>query len=300
MNLTDNLQTAANLVLGKLQSWLETFVSMLPNLLVAIVVAVAFWHLGKLIGRGLRKGLRRVMDNAQAAGLVGTMASIGVKVAGCFIALSILQLDKAVTSLLAGVGIIGLALGFAFQDLAANFVSGVMMTVRNPFRVGDLVRIGEDMGVVEKVDLRTTSLRRLDGELTLIPNRRVYENTMINYARARSRRVEVAVGVSYDDDLEQAEEAATEALESLEMRVDGRPVDVFYTGFGGSSIDLICRFWIAALDQRSFVAARSEAIKAIKHHFDAAQISIPFPIRTLELAEPLAIEGVIDDERHAA
>lgn len=290
MNLTDNLHAAASLVLTKLQSWLETLIAMLPNLLVALLVAVAFWKVGRVVGKGLSKGLKRVMDNGQAAGLLSTIGAMAVRIAGIFVALSILQLDKAVTSLLAGVGIIGLALGFAFQDLAANFVSGVLMTMRRPFKVGDLVQIGTDMGVVEQVDLRTTSMRQLDGELLLVPNRRVYENTLINFARARSRRVEVAVGVGYDDDLEQAQAAAEDALCDLDVRDPARPVDVLFTGFGGSSIDMVCRFWITAVDQRSFSQAKSAAIVAIKAAFDAAEVSIPFPIRTLEFAESAPVE----------
>lgn len=292
--MTESLSNAADLVLNKLSGWIETLIKMLPNLLVAVLVMVVFWQIAKVVNRGARRGLTRVMENGQAAGLISTMLTLAVRIAGIFVALSILQLDKAVTSLLAGVGILGLALGFAFQDLAANFVSGVLMTMRRPFRIGDLVKIGDEMGVVETVDLRTTSMRQLDGQLIIVPNRKVYENTLINFARAEARRVEVIVGVSYDDALETAQSAAEDALMALEFRNAERPIDVFYTGFGGSSIDMVCRFWIDDIGQRTFMQARSAGIMAIKQAFDAANISIPFPIRTLELTKSPALSTLIE------
>jgi small conductance mechanosensitive channel len=295
--ITNSLSNAADLVLNKLSGWTETLIKMLPNLLVAILVVLLFWQVAKLVNRGARRGLNRVMENGQAAGLISTLLTLAVRIAGIFVALSILQLDKAVTSLLAGVGILGLALGFAFQDLAANFVSGVLMTVRRPFRIGDLVKIGDEMGVVEEVDLRTTSMRQLNGQLIIVPNRKVYENTLINFARAQARRVEVAVGVSYDDDLETAKAAAEEALCGLEIRTESRPVDVFYTGFGGSSIDMICRFWIDDIGQRAYLDARSVGIMAIAKAFGSAGVSIPFPIRTLELTESPALDTLIEAQK---
>lgn len=298
--LTKSLSSATDLVVEKLSGWLETLITMLPNLLIAVVVVLLFWKVAKWVNRGMRNGLGRVMDNRQAAGLLSTIATLGVRIAGIFVALSILQLDKAVTSLLAGVGILGLALGFAFQDLAANFVSGVLMTMKRPFRMGDLVKIGDDLGFIEQVDLRTTSMRQLNGQLIIIPNRRIYENTLMNYARAQSRRVEVAVGVSYDDDLEAAKDIAERVLEGLAVRHASRPVDVVYTGFGGSSIDMVCRFWITETGQGDFLAARSDAIMAIKRAFDDAEISIPFPIRTLELSSAPVLEEYLQDERSAA
>lgn len=295
--ITNSLSNAADLVLGKLSTWTEALIKMLPNLLVAVLVVLVFWQVAKLVKRTAGRGLNRVMENGQAAGLISTVLGLMVRIAGIFVALSILQLDKAVTSLLAGVGILGLALGFAFQDLAANFVSGVLMTMRRPFRIGDLVKIGDELGVVEKVDLRTTSMRQVNGQLIIVPNRKVYENTLINFTQSESRRVEVAVGVSYDDDLDAAKAAAEGALEGLEIRNDSKPIDVFYTGFGGSSIDMICRFWIDDVGQRAFLAARSVGIIAVKKAFDAAEISIPFPIRTLELTESPALDTLIEVQK---
>ncbi len=269
-------------LLDKLESWLTALVDMLPNLAVAALTVVAASFAAKWIGRSVHRVLSRVVHSEQIAGLLGKLAYLAVIAGGLFAALSILQLEKTVTSLLAGVGIVGLALGFAFQDIAANFVSGVLMAVRRPFSVGDLVKISDFFGRVDKVDLRATRLTKLSGETVIIPNKDVFQNAIENFTDTKCRRVDIEVGVSYGDDLEHAREVALDAVSSLSERDTSRDVELFYTGFGASSVDFTLRFWIVDADQQPYLSARSAAILAIKRAFDDAGITIPFPIRTLD------------------
>ncbi len=283
MNFSDLLGTLA----GKLESWLETMVAMLPNLVVAIGIVALAGLLSKYLTRAVERGLRRVIQSPQLVGLLAQIARVAVISGGLFIALGVLQLDKTVTSLLAGIGIVGLALGFAFQDIAANFVSGVLMALRNPFAVDDLVKISDHFGHVKRIDLRATRLTLLSGETVIIPNKDVFQSAITNYTETECRRVELSVGVSYGDDLAEVREIATSAVEAFEGRDQDREVELFYTGFGGSSIDFELRFWIREPDQKAFLSARSEAIMAIKAAFDENGVTIPFPIRTLDFG----IEG---------
>lgn len=283
MDFSDLLGTLA----GKLERWLETMVSMLPNMVVAIAIIALAGLLSRYLTSWTQRGLRRVVKSPQLVGLIAQIARISVICGGLFIALGVLQLDKTVTSLLAGIGIVGLAVGFAFQDIAANFVSGVLMALRNPFAIGDLVKISEHFGHVQRIDLRATRLTQLSGETVILPNKDVFQSAIINYTETECRRVEVMVGVSYGDDLAKVREIATGAVEALECRDLEREVELFYTGFGGSSIDFELRFWIREADQGAFLSARSEAIMAIKAAFDANDVTIPFPIRTLDFG----IEG---------
>lgn len=278
-------------LLDKLESWLNTIVDMLPNVAVAIVVVVAFGLAAKWVSRGVGRALQRFVGSPQLLILVTKLVQIAMVAAGAFVALDILHLDKAVTSLLAGVGIVGLALGFAFQDIAANFVSGVLMAIRRPFAIGDLIEVADHFGRVDAIDLRTTQLTRLSGETVIIPNKDVSQNPLINYTKTQCRRIDVEVGVSYGDDLERARELALGAARELELRDHDRQVELFFTGFGSSSIDFVLRFWVKDASQRAFLEARSEAIIAIKRVFDDEGITIPFPIRTLDFGivggEPL-------------
>ena len=286
--LSTQLSNATDNVVDKVTGWLTQAIAMLPNLVVAILVLVLFVVAAKVVRRVLDRVLSRVSDNAQVRSLLTTVAYVAVIAIGTFVALGVLELDKTVTSLLAGVGILGLALGFAFQDIASNFVSGVLLAFRRPFREGDLIESNDLFGKVESINLRSTLIRKPTGQIVYMPNQDVFTNPIINYSRLGERRVDVAVGVSYDDDLEKARRVTIEALEGLEMRYADRPVEVFYNEFGGSSINFVARFWIAFSDkQPEFLHAQSEAIIAIKKAFDANGISIPFPIRTLDLGDNL-------------
>jgi small conductance mechanosensitive channel len=276
--MTDNFQP----VFEKLAAWREQAVAMLPNLVVAILVLVLFWLLAKLMRTLVKKGVGRVSENVAVTRLIATLTYLLVLVIGVVVALGVLKLDDTVTSVLAGAGIIGLALAFAFQDAAENLISGVVISVRQPFRVGDLIEPNGHMGTVENITLRSTALRRPAGQLVLITNATVFKNPLINYTETLDRRVDLEIGVSYGDDLEQVVEVAIAALDGLEGRNLEREAEFFYTGFGGSSVDFVLRFWLLDAYQGSFLAARHRAIIAVKKAFDAAGITIPFPIRTLD------------------
>ena len=128
-----------NIVVEKLIEWTEQFAKLLPNFVLAIIVLVVFVFVGKLIRNISEKLLNRTLKNRSLSSLVSKVIYIIVVTIGAFVALGLLNLDKTVTSLLAGAGIIGLALGFAFQDIATNFIAGFFMAVKRPFKIGQVI-----------------------------------------------------------------------------------------------------------------------------------------------------------------
>ena len=288
MNLDQTLQQ----VVAKFASWLETAILLLPNLVGALIVVFAFWLLARLARGVVRTVLRRVSNNRQIVGLLATLSYVGIMAIGAFIALGILNLDKTVTALLAGVGVIGLALGFAFQDLAANFMSGVLMAIRRPFEIDHVIETNGFMGMVEDISLRSTLLRTFQGQIVMLPNKEVFGNPLVNYSLRRKRRVDLSCGVAYGDDLEQVRQVALAAVSKLQLRDTNREVELFFNEFGDSSINFSVRFWIDFVTQTDFLRAQSEAIIAVKKAFDEADITIPFPIRTLDF-------GVVGGEKLA-
>lgn len=280
-----DIQAALGDAWGKVIGWTEGMVESLPNLIAALLVLLVFWGLSRVVRRVVERIAGRVADQPEINRLIASAAHIAVLAIGLVLALGVLNLDKTVTSLLAGAGILGLALGFAFQDIAENFIAGIILNLRNQFTEGDIVESGDYMGVVERVQLRATVVRTFTGQRVLIPNAQVFKNPVINYTQFRQRRVDLAVGVSYGDDLEEARRVAIEAVEAVEGRAEDRPVDLYYEEFGSSSINFTIRFWIPfGTKQTDFLRARSEAIMRIKRAFDDAGITIPFPIRTLDFA----------------
>lgn len=273
---------AAGQVYGKLEGWLTTLIDMLPNMAVALVVIILFGILGFVVKRSILRFSRKVNSNVSLVILMANVANITILAAGLFVALSVLNLDKTVTSLLAGAGIIGLALGFAFQDTAANFIAGVFMAFRKPIRVGDIIESQDFMGTVQNLNLRTTVVHTFQGQEVLIPNKDVFGNAIVNFTKTGERRVDIPIGVSYGDDLEKAEKVALDAVKDLDGLMESKETTLFYDGFGDSSINFTIRLWTAVPEQPSFLQVRSDAIKAIKKAFDENDITIPFPIRTLD------------------
>lgn len=276
-------------LVDKLQGWLAALILMLPNFVAAVIVVMVAALIARLVRRAVHGVLRRTSSYTTVNNLLATIAYGFVLGVGVFTALGILQLSTAVTSLLAGVGIIGLALGFAFQDLASNFIAGVLLSIRRPFIEGDLIEKGDYLGTVTEINLRSTRLRTLQGQTVIIPNADVFTNPVVNYSTGE-RRVDLRCGVAYGDDLEKAREVALAAVRGVEGVNLERPVDLYYEEFGDSSIDFVLRFWIAFQRQPDFLRARSEAVIAVKKAFDESGITIPFPIRTLDF-------GVVGGER---
>lgn len=278
----EGLERAYHLILGKLTRWGETGVKQLPNIAVALLILIGLWIVAKVARSLTRRGLGRTRLPSSLVALLAQVVYLLFVSVGTFIALSVLNLDKAVTSLLAGVGIVGLALSFAFQDIATNFISGLIMILQRPLKSGDLVKTNDFIGYVERVGLRSLVLRDLDGQRVLIPSKDVFQNAITNFSTESERRVNLAVGVSYGEDLERVEQITVEAVERLPFVLGSRAVSVHWNGFGGSSIDFMLRFWIGQSDQASYNAALAGALKAVKEAYDTHDIMIPFPIRTLD------------------
>lgn len=296
------LETAhlVDIVWDKLLGWIEGFIAMLPNLAVALLVILAFALLARYAERLVQASAERASVNAQVASLAGVSTRIGLFGLGIFLALGLLDLQKTAMSLLAGVGVVGLALGFAFQDIASNFMSGVIMATRRPFEIGDLVESGGTMGFVDRLTLRATFIRNFDGQFVILPNKDVLQSPLINYSRRGRRRVRVPVGVAYDTDLERAREVAREAIVDVPGLDPEQGAQAVFSGFGGSSIDLDVYFWLdLSLEDADYLQARSEGVIAIKKAFDEADIEIPFPIRTLSWPEALRIRRR-DDEQESS
>ena len=279
---TSEINDAYGLIAGKVETWITGFIEMLPNLVVALIILIVFYVIGKFARKGVSNLLGRVSVNKTITNLLETIISISIIGIGVFIALSILQLDGAVTSLLAGAGIIGLALGFAFQDIASNFISGVILSIRHPFGIGDIISTNDFYGTVVKLNLRNTILRTVTGQIVYIPNKAVFEKPLENFTSTGERRIDLSCGISYGDDLEKAREVATEAVNNLEHVQSNRGIEFYFDEFGSSSINFKIRFWVAFAKNPDFWDARSEAIIAISKAFNANDIMIPFPIRTLD------------------
>ncbi len=277
-----DLEKAYRLIVEKLSLWAAGFVRMLPNLLLAALVIVLGFYVAKWIRNLSVRVARRITRHAAVNNLFSSFIYIAVIGVTLFVALSILQLDKAVTSILAGAGIAGIALAFAFQDIAANFMAGILITIRRPFQIGDMISTNDYTGKVIAISLRDTVIKTFQGQHVIIPNKEIFSKPLENYSRAGRRRLDLIVGVSYGEDLEKVKQVTLKACEGVSVRDKEQPLKLFYTEFSDSSINYVLQLWLNSPEQPIFWQGQSEAIQAIKKAYDENGITIPFPIRTLD------------------
>ncbi len=280
--LMTNFNSAIQIVTEKLQSWIHHFIAMLPNFVIAVLVIIVFYLIARLVSKVLTVTLNKLSSNIAINKVIASFARIAIMLAAAFIALGTLELDKTVTSLLAGVGIAGLAIGFAFKDAIANLLSGLYITFKSTVNVGDIVEFGDHMGTVSSIGLRAVKIDTFQGQEVVIPNRLIFEDIYTHYTVNKIRRIDLNVGISYGDDLQHVEDITIAAIRKLKGLLPHKPVDLYFLEFGDSSINFEVRYWIQFNKQTDYLKALSDGIKNIKTAFDENNITIPFPIRTLD------------------
>lgn len=247
-----------------------------------VLMAVAVLAASVMLAVVLRQLLVRFVDRGDSdrhtGRLIGRFVSVVIVAIGLVYALE--TAGVAVGPLLGALGVGGIALAFAAQDILSNFIAGVLLQVRRPFRVGEQIGSGDYEGTVEDVNLRTVKLTTYDGLTVYLPNAEVLQAPIVNYTRTPLNRTSLTVGVAYDSDLEAVQELALEACSRAEGVQAGPPVEVWVEEFGDSSINLAVRYWHAS-DIATRWRVRNAVALSVKRAFDDAGVTIPFPQRTL-------------------
>jgi len=181
-----------------------------------------------------------------------------------------------------------LAIGFAMQNVIANFVAGVFIFTEQPFRIGDWIEWEGNAGVVEDISLRVSRVRTFDNELLTVPNSQLTDNVIKNPVAKERLRMKFLFGIGYDEDIERANEIIVEEAETHPDILDDPAPTVRLTELGDSHVGLQARIWIAEPSRADFVRIRGEYVTAVKERFDEEGIEIPFPTRTLEGALDLS------------
>ena len=258
-------------IYNELLDWARQGLRLVPRLVVAVLVLVFFTVLSRWVKRWVAAGLHRVSNNQSLVNLTGAIVRFVLLAVGVFVALGVVGLEKTVTSLLAGAGVIALAIGFAFQDLTANFISGTVIALARPIQVGDTVETNGFQGRVLDVKLRSIVLDNGQGQTVEIPSKDVFQKPIINFSRSGERRIDVLAGLSYADDLAKAQQAAQVAVRQLPFVLPHHPVDLNFRNFADTQVQFTLSCWINPV-QTDPLAAQSEVIKAVKRAFDEAGV----------------------------
>ncbi|MEM6751712.1 MAG: mechanosensitive ion channel family protein [Cyanobacteria bacterium P01_C01_bin.38] len=200
---------------------------------------------------------------------------VGILLA-CVIAFPGLSLGDIVATL----GLSSVAIGFAFQDIFKNFFAGILILLQQPFRIGDQIVVNDCEGTVDQIDIRTTEIITYTGERVVIPNSTVFTSIVRVRTAFPHRRTDLAVGVDYNTSLSQASDILERTISQVEGVLDKPEPEIDLVSFGDSSIDFLVRYWTSSR-QKQVRHVQTKAILSIKQAFDKANISIPYPIRTL-------------------
>ncbi|HEX7324660.1 MAG TPA: mechanosensitive ion channel [Rhodanobacteraceae bacterium] len=282
-----DLAKATGLILQKLQAWLQAFISDLPNLLVAIVVLIIGLIVARHVRRLTRSGLARLTpENRTLHNFTATLAYAASVALVIFMVLQLLHLGQVVTTALAGAGIAGLGIAFAFRDIAANFISGIFLMFRRPFHIGDAVKADGYEGFVESIELRDTTIRTYSGQIVTIPNREVLQNPIVNFTRFGKRRADVTGSVSKSNDLRHVREVALAALAGVPGVIPGS-IDFLFEEITDSVVHFHVQMWVASDQRLPWQTFVSEAIITVNTAFQEHGVEVSNDHYTLDMGDGL-------------
>lgn len=239
------------------------------------------------VARGLVSRAARGEDDEPAAEAVGR--TVGLVLAAIALLCALGVLGVRLGPLVGALGIGGIALAFAGQNILANFLASIILQLRHPFRRGDQIAVAGCEGTVDDVNFRTVVLRTFDGQRVMVPCAQVLTNPIVNHTTLGRRRTTVQVGVAYDTDLDTALTVLRRALREVQGVLERPTPEVWVESFADSGITLAVRFWHPP-DIATLWRTRSEVAVAVKQALDKAGIRIPFPQRVLHFGDDVSPE----------
>ncbi|UOR14814.1 mechanosensitive ion channel family protein [Qipengyuania aquimaris] len=281
---------------AQLQEMAEGFVESLPSLAIALFIVIITWIVARFAVKISDMIVGRTEIRASLKNLVDTAVRLTIWIIGLFVAAVVVIPDLTPASLLAGLGIGAVAIGFAFQDIFENFFAGILIMLREKMRIGDIIECEGITGKVEHITLRETHVRKLSGELTVVPNSILFKNPVEIFTDEDQRRHEVVVGVSYDTNLDHAATVIRRAVEGIDDVLASKGIDIFAQEFNSSSVDFLVRWW-AGSTPRSGWESKDKVVRGIKSALDEAGIEIPFPYVTHTFKETVPVSKLGDSSK---
>lgn len=288
-----------NPALDRMRDRFEQFVAFSPLILVALSAGTLLTVFGLWLARRSWPW-DRIAPNAFIADIYRQIVRLTFVVLGIVLALDLLNATALLGTILGAAGIVGLAIGFAVRDTVENFISSIMLSIRQPFRPKDLVEIDGECGHVIRLTSRATILLSLDGNHIRIPNATVFKAKITNFTRNDERRFSFVIGVDPDADLAQAQAVMLAALQELPFVLDTPGPAVWVEGLGHSTIDITAAGWIKQ-HETGIGMAKGEAIRIVKARLEEAGIGMPDPAyRILGGAAPVATPAAPEADKPAS
>lgn len=260
----------------------EGFFFLLPNLVLALIVFVIFFFVGRAVRSLVRRATRRHRQARNLGLVLGRLAQGLTILVGLFVALSIVIPTFKAGDLVQLLGISGVAIGFAFRDILQNFLAGILILLTEPFQLEDQIVFKDFEGTVEEIQTRATTIRTYDGRRVVIPNAELFTNSVTVNTAFDYRRLEYDVGIGYGDDIEQAKQLMLAAIRSVDEVLTDPAPDVLVMELAESSVNIRARWWIRPPRRIDDLNSRDKVISAIKQKLYVEHgIDLPYPTRQI-------------------
>ena len=249
---------------------------------IALITALVIFYVGRMVVRMVTRGMRKVMDARQVDKTLVTFVSnlVNMILMVVVVIAAVGALGVQTTSFIAILGAAGLAVGLALQGSLSNFAAGVLIVLFRPYKVGDWIEGGGVSGSVEEVQILTTVLKTGDNKRVIIPNSQIMGTTITNYSANDTRRVDMVVGVSYEDDLDKVRKTIEELVAADDRILDEPAPTVAVSELADSSVNFVVRPWVNSAD---YWGVYFDLTEAIKKRFDQEDITFPFPQQDVHL-----------------
>ncbi len=268
-------------------------VQKLPAIAMGLGILVFAGILAKLVALAARKILGRRMKPL-LRDVAARALSIPVLILGVYLVLQVFGLTRLATTVLGGTGVVGLVAGIAFRDILENFLASILISMRNPFLIGDLVEVSGHTGIVQRVTTRGTVLMDMDGNHVQIPNATIYKSTIRNFTANPNRRESFEVGIGYENEISAAQEIALEILNGHPAVLKDPEILVLVDRLGAATVNLKLYYWYDGARYNG-LKVRSSLIRLVKRAFMTAGISLPDEARELVFPDGVPVRMIEDD-----
>lgn len=262
------------LAIEQLDSWLDGFVRLLPNIVAAIIVALLFYGIAKLMYYLMVRALKS-QDRENLGRVAGGFVKWVIFIIGFLIAATIVVPTLKVGDVVAGLGVSSVAIGFAFKDILQNWLAGLLILLRQPFEIGDQIVVGDYEGTVERIETRATIIKQYDNQRILVPNSDIYTNSIKIKTANPYIRSQYDVGIGYGDSIDEAAAAIRKVVQQVEGVEQDKPIEVLPWDLAASWVTMRVRWWTNS-QRPAVVKTYTKVIQSIKEALDDAHIDMPY------------------------
>ena len=264
-----------------------------PLTVVSLLILLLAWVASRGVMALASRSLRRRIASPLLLHLVARSLSIPVILIGLYLVLQVAGLTRLAITVLGGTGLAGIVLGLAFREIVANALASILLSVRNPFRAGDWIKVGEYQGIVQNLNMRTTVLLTLDGNHVQIPNALVYESVIENFSTNPNRRSDFIVGIGYEVSIQAAQNVIVQALRMHPAVLDDPEPSALVDELGSSTVNIRVQFWFDG-KAYSIAKVRSALMRQVKRALQDAGISMPDAAREIIFPDGVPVRQAPD------